>query len=226
MAGAGLQAPAVPTPQAPQALKEAAQHVPQLNWSHFKPEFSEKPEEGIKVQRICLTLVGEARLWYESLRPINEEWQALQNQFRQEYSMIGNTREQLFHMWQSFHFDENTETLDSYVTHIWQVATLLGYGEPQILDVFKNTFPTKLCWLLFPIEDLRQVVETAERILAKEKIDGQLAGQSSSTPFMSMKDSYDNKRVTFNTQEHLEDKLDRLTVMMSKLAKNEEGINK
>ena len=33
-------------------------------------------------------------------------------------------------MWQSFHFDENTETLDLYVTHIRQVATLLGYGEP------------------------------------------------------------------------------------------------
>ena len=25
----------------------------------------------VKVQRFCLTLVGEARLWYESLRPIN-----------------------------------------------------------------------------------------------------------------------------------------------------------
>ena len=29
-----------------------------------------------KVQRLCLTLVGEARLWYESLRPIDSrlEW--------------------------------------------------------------------------------------------------------------------------------------------------------
>ena len=26
--------------------------------------------EGIKVPRFCLTLVGEARLWYESHRPI------------------------------------------------------------------------------------------------------------------------------------------------------------
>ena len=53
--------------------------MPQLNWSHFKPEFSEKPEEdaeapllrmndwmdthqfqeGVKDQRFCLTLVGE-----------------------------------------------------------------------------------------------------------------------------------------------------------------------
>ena len=26
--------------------------------------------EGVKVLRVCLTLVGEGRLWYESLRPI------------------------------------------------------------------------------------------------------------------------------------------------------------
>ena len=62
------------------------------------------------------------------------------NQFRQQYSKIGNTREQLFHAWRLFHFDENTETLDSYVTCVRQVATLLGYGEPQVLEVFKNTF--------------------------------------------------------------------------------------
>ena len=78
---------------------------------------------------------------------------------------MGNTREQLFHSWRSFHFDENTETIDIYVTCIRQVATHLGYGEPQILEVFKNTHPTKLYWVLFPIEDLRQAVETAKRIL-------------------------------------------------------------
>ena len=46
---------------------------------------------------------------------------------------------------------------------------LLGYGEPQVLEVFKNTLPSKLCWILFPVEDLRQAVETAKRILTKEK---------------------------------------------------------
>ena len=60
--------------------------IPQLNWSYFKPEFSDKPEEDVeahllrtndwmethnfpevaKVERFCLTLTGEARLWYET----------------------------------------------------------------------------------------------------------------------------------------------------------------
>ena len=73
--------------------------------------------------------------------------------------------------------------------HIRQVTALLGYGEPQILEVFKNSLPTKLYWVLFPIEDLRQAVETAKRILTKKKIDRQLEGQSSSAPFMSTTDN-------------------------------------
>ena len=38
-------------------------------------------QEGVKVQRFCMTLVGEARLWYESLRLINIDWLGLHNQF-------------------------------------------------------------------------------------------------------------------------------------------------
>ena len=100
--------------------------------------------EDVKVQRFCLTLLGEARLWYHSLEPINVDWQGLQNFFRQQYSKIGNTREQLSHAWWSFSFDENTETIDAYVKHISKVATLLGYGEPQILEVFKKYTPHKI----------------------------------------------------------------------------------
>ena len=63
-------------------------------------------QDDIKVQKFCLTLTGEARLWYELLRLINVDWVGLQNTFRQQYSKIGNTREQLFHAWRSFHFDK------------------------------------------------------------------------------------------------------------------------
>ena len=59
------------------------------SWSNFKPEFLGKPEEDtkahllcsndwinahhfnedVKVQRFCLTLQGEATLWFQSLEP-------------------------------------------------------------------------------------------------------------------------------------------------------------
>ena len=58
---------------------------------------------------------------------------------------------------------------DTYVTRIRQVARLLGYGEPQVLEVFKNTVPNRLYWVLFPINNLREVVETAKKIFDKGK---------------------------------------------------------
>ena len=191
-------------PQAPQELQATqGQQLVHINWSYFKAELSGKPDEDaeahlfcmndwmnahhfnevVKVQRFCLTLLGEATLWYQSLEHINMDWQGLQNLFWQQYSKIGNTREQLFHAWRSFNFDENIKTIDAYVTQIRQVAALLGYREPQILEVFNNTLPTKLYWILFPIENLRQAVGIAKRTLTKEKLDRQLMGQPSSSTF-------------------------------------------
>ena len=60
-----------------------------------------------------------------------------------------------------------------------QEAALLGYGESQVLEVFKNTLPSRLYQLLFPIENLRKAEETVKRILIKETIDRLLAGQLS-----------------------------------------------
>ena len=92
MAEAELKAADIPAPLPPpdhpnstqqaQQSAQQAQQIEYLNWSHFKPEFSGKPEEdaethllrtndwmnthhfreGVKVQRFFLTLVGEARL--------------------------------------------------------------------------------------------------------------------------------------------------------------------
>ena len=59
-------------------------------------------------------------------------------------------------------------------------------------------------------------------MLTKEKIDKQLVGQISLTPFMSVRDSQ-SKKVSFNTPDNLEQKIDRLTVMMGKLVTKDEG---
>ena len=89
-----------PATQSPPA-QQPGQQIGHLNWSHFKTEFSGKPDEdaeahllctndwmtahhfveGVKVKRFCLTLLEEARLWYHSLEPTNVDWQGLQNLF-------------------------------------------------------------------------------------------------------------------------------------------------
>ena len=174
--------------------------------------------EGVKVQRFCLTLMGEASLWYASLEPIAMIWPELQNQFTRHYSTLGNTREQLFHAWRSFHYDENVETPDAYVTRIRQVMRLLGYGEPQVLEVFKNTVPNRLYWVLFSIDNLCKAVETTKRFLTKEKIDRQMTGQSL-TPFMKLTDKK-RKTVSFDTRDVLErnsENMEWMTALMDKM---------
>ena len=94
--------------------------------------------------------------------------------------------------------------IDAYVNRIKQVAALLNYGEPQILELFKNTLPSRLYWVLFPTEDLRVAVDAVKRVLTKEKIDRQLSGQSGTpTPFMRVGDVHNSnkKTVSFNTQD-------------------------
>ena len=234
-------APAQPVPAGPVV---PALQVFYQNWIGKKPEFSGKPEEDaeshllstrdwmeahnfpdeVKVRRFCLTLTGEARLWYESLAPLDNDWPALQNKFRWQYSKIGNTPEQLFHAWRTFKFDENTDTIDSYVLRMSQVAAMLNYGEMQILENFKNTLPYRLYSTLINVNNLRDAIDLAKRVLTKEKLDRQLTGQSS-TPFMRMTNNENhavpnnNKRgVTFDAMETLErnsDCIDKLTSLVS-----------
>ena len=247
---AGQVPPPMPAQPVPQPAPAGVVPVPQIiyqNWIGKKPEFSGKPEEdaeshllstrdwmeahnfpeGEKVRCFRVTLIGEARLWYESLAPLDNDWPTLQNKFRWQYSKIGNTPEQLFHAWRTFKFDENTDSVDSYVLRMSQVAAMLNYGEMQILENFKNTLPYRLYSTLINVNNLRDAIDLAKRVLTKEKLDRQLTGQSS-TPFMKATSNNDchstqqqqKKGVTFDTMETLErnsDCIDRLTSLVSDL---------
>ena len=151
-------APAQPVPM---GLVMPAPQIVYQNWIGKKPEFSGKPVEDaeshllstrdwmeaynfpneVKVRHFCLTLTGEARLWYESLALLDDDWPAFQNKFSWQYSKIDNTPKQLFHAWRTFKFDENTDMIDSYVLRMSQVAAILNYGEMQILENLKNMLP-------------------------------------------------------------------------------------
>ena len=88
-----------------------------------------------------------------------------------------------------------------------------------MLEVFKNTVSNILYWVLFPIDYLREAVETAKRFLTKEKIDRQMTGQSS-TPFMKLNDKKGKKAVSFDAGVILErnsENMERMTVLMDNM---------
>ena len=86
-------------------------------------------------------------------------------------NFLQSVRLQVTHAWRSFQYDEATNTIDGYIYKDKQVAALLDYGEPQILELFKNTLPSRLYCMLCHIDDLRVVVEIAKRLLIKEQMD-------------------------------------------------------
>ena len=215
----------------------------QLNWSHFRPEFSGKPKEDVeahllrtedwmhthdfpedqKVRKFCLTLMQGPKLWYATLNAQQQQltWEGLQDRFRQQYSKFGSTREQYIHAWRSFQFDEATDTIDGYIHKVKQVAALLDYGEPPILELFKNTLPSRLYYMVYQINDLRVVVEMAKRLLIKEQMDKK-AGQSITSPFMQVSQSKDKmeKKMSFSTVEAMErtsDSIERLASLIDRM---------
>ena len=103
---------------------------------------------------------------------------------------------------------------------------MLNYGEPKILELMKNTLPSRLYPMLFPINNLRDAVTTVKQVMIKEKIDRQKTDQFSTTPFMRVNDCsqfYDimgKKGVTFDAMETFErqcDSIDKLSSLVSKM---------
>ena len=80
------------------------------------------------------------------LAPLDNDWPALQNKFRWQYSKIGNTPEQLFHAWRTFKFDKNTDSIDSYVLRMSQVEAMLNHGRNADFRKFQKhpSIPTLL----------------------------------------------------------------------------------
>ena len=89
-------------------------------------------------------------------------------------------QEQYLHGWRSFQFDEATDTIDGYIQKVKQVAALLDYGDPHILELFKNTLTSRFYYMLYHIDNLREAVEMAKRVLAKKQMHKK-AGQSSAS---------------------------------------------
>ena len=80
----------------------------------------------------------------------------------------------------------------------------------------KNTLLSRLSPILLPIDNLRDAITTAKRVMIKEKIDRQKTGQSSITAFMWVSDNNHSsvtaskRGVTFDAMETIERNSDRL----------------
>ena len=90
----------------------------------------------------------------------------------------------------------------------------------------KHALESRFYPIPFPINNLRDTITMAKRVMIKEKNDRQKTGQTSTTPFMQVADnnqssSRTSKRgVTLDAMETIErnsDSIDRLTLLVSKM---------
>ena len=78
--------------------------------------------------------------------------------------------------------------------------------------------------MVYHINNLREAVETAKRMLMKEQIDKQRSGQSSTSPFMKVNQQSpkrSSKNVSFSTMETIQkqgDSIDKLTSLINELS--------
>ena len=99
---------------------------------------------------------------------------------------------------------------------------MLDYGEPQILELFKNTVPSRLYYMVYNINRIREALKTAKCMLIKEQIDGHKSGQANSSLFLKVNQQNSKKKgVTFNAMETIQkqgDSIDKLTSLMNELS--------
>ena len=119
----------------------------------------------------------------------------------------------MFHTWRSLHFHENAKTVDAYLTRIRQVASMPGYGDPQILKVIKNTMPSIKYLVMFGMENLRATIGAVKRILIKEKLHRQM----SSSLFSSISSWKKPIQVTKMFQNVPDAKIGMLTALMNEM---------
>ena len=82
--------------------------------------------------------------------------------------------------------------------------------------------PNKLYWILFPIHNLREAVDTAKRVLNKKKLDKQLTGQASNiSPFMKMRDDTQSGQMMLMKPQDLE----AVTSMMHNMSLQQGNLN-
>ena len=94
-------------------------------------------------QMFRLTLSDNALGWYDAE---NENWTTLEHikqAFFKRFNIWGDTRYQQQDSWHKLQFNMVRDDVDSFVTDIRTLASILGHNEEVIAEKFKDVFPDK-----------------------------------------------------------------------------------
>ena len=165
------------------------------------------------------TLDHLAREWYDSLTfPI--EWNDLQQQFSRYFSTQGRSIKHLHDKWRNFSFTPSQDDIEAYIRDVKEAAHQLNYNDEAILHLIKATMPSEIYSTLYNQHNLNTVVTMVKDIYAKkpEVANPPAATGGATAPFTLIKaPNGTNKRVHFQGDESLSDRIDRLTDILYRM---------
>ena len=114
----------------------------------------------------------------------------------------------------NFSFTPGQDDIEAYIRDIKEAAHQLNYNDEVMLHLIKATMPAKIYGTLYNQNDLNVVITMVKDIYAKkpEPVNQSGATGGSSAPFTLIKaPNGTSKRVHFQADESLSDRIDRLT---------------
>ena len=165
------------------------------------------------------TLDHLAREWYDSLTfPI--AWNDLQQWFSRYFSTQGRSIKHLHDKWRNFSFTPSQDDIEAYIRDVKEAAHQLNYNDKVILHLVKATVPSEIYGTLYNQHDLNTVITMVKDIYAKkpEAANPPVATGGATAPFTLIKaPNGANKRVHFQGDESLSDRIDRLTDVLYRM---------
>ena len=119
------------------------------------------------ITRFGYSLFGKAKKWFNQGRDGRPhatvaDWNALKEQFKQQFNQVGNTREEQMASWRNIKWDGN-ETLDEFSYRVTQLGKELGLNDQYILDTFKLGLPSNIYVNLVHIDGMQATLNMAKR---------------------------------------------------------------
>ena len=141
------------------------------------------------ITRVGYSLFGKAKKWFNQGREGRPhatvtDWNALKEQFKQQFNSEGNTREEQMASWRYIKWDGNV-TLDDFSYRFTQLGKALGLNDQHILDTFKLGLPSNIYVNLVHIDDMQATLNMAKRLTAVSKGTSPDASAISNIPFMA-----------------------------------------
>ncbi len=125
------------------------------------------------------TLADQAYLWFSTVSPNMLNIENIKDKFLKRYNVWGQTHKQHVTAWNRLQFDHNKQEVEEYAADVKMLGTMLANTQEQILEKFKESFPSQIEAQLLDIDTLNEAIKKAKDLIQVFKSDIPMPAASS-----------------------------------------------